>query len=387
MPINTFGDIPDDFPTKSYLPLGPNIWEMFKDYGWEWLQYFFREFGKTIGDLAKIRLTESIYTARDIVSGKIDQNISSKILTYCFFPPTMAIRADLQQGTMKLLFGDSSDTTFLFLNDFDRDVLFALNTHIEDGYPIDYWHIISGEDDDFFDRRHMKLGYKFRDIPKRSKNLDQAANRLIDVLKDARNERTPQWTNSAYYIIITWCSAGLNMVLENSNIETIGCMFDGIASKLFYGLKDFWFNFFPIPTFLGSMQRVNRKKFLKMFSGLTSESHLYLQPIESEAHPLINKIVPECFEFMKKRWDKGIILPWQSLERKIPNLKKVKKESDFMAQYPNDPDGRLKHERLGISFDDSLKGVYLNVNFETKNDEIDQQSIISMGHGRKTVFK
>jgi len=58
-----------------------------------------------------------------------------------------------------------------------------------------------------------------------------------------------------------------------------------------------------------------------------------------------------------------------------------------MAQYPNDPDGRLKHERLGISFDDSLKGVYLNVNFETKNDEINQQSIISMGHGRKTVFK
>ncbi|MHA1269026.1 MAG: hypothetical protein ACTSPY_04500 [Candidatus Helarchaeota archaeon] len=386
MTIHTFGDIPDEFPTKYHIPLGSNIWGMFKQYGWDWLQFFFKEFGQTIGDLAKIRLTESIYTARDVVSENIPPEVAIKTLTYCFFPPTMAIRSDLQQGTMKLLFGESSDTTFLFINDFDKDILFALNTHIEDGYPVDYWHIIADQDD-FFDRRHMKLGYKFRDIPKKSKNLDQAADRIINILKDARNERTPQWNSSSYYIIITWCSAGINMVMENSNIETIGCMFDGIASKVFYGLKDFWFNFFPNPPFVGSLARINRQKFIRMFGGLTSESNLYIQPIEEEAHPLINETVPECFDYMRKRWDKGVLLPWQTLERKIPNLKKIKSEDDFLNQYPNDPDGRLKGSEIGVSFEESLKGVYLDIDLDTKKENIKSQPVISIGHGRKTVFK
>jgi hypothetical protein len=387
MAVNNYGDIPDDFPTKKHLPLGSNIWGMFKLYGWEWLQHFFKEFGRTIGDLAKIRLTESIFTAREVVSGKIPEEEASKTLTYCFFPPTMAIRADLQQGTMKLLFGESSDTTFLFLDDFDKDILFALNTHIEDGYPVDYWHIISGEDDDFFDRRHMKLGYKFRNIPKKSKTLDQAAERLIDVLKDARNERTPKWNTSAYHIIITWCSAGLNMVMENSNFETIGCMFDGLASKMFYGLKNFWFNFVPVPTFIGSMARMDRQKFLKMFGGLTCESKLYLQPVEEEAHPLVKEIVPECFDFMRKRWLKGIILPWQTLGREIPKLKKLKSEEEFSHQYPDDPNGRLKGEEIGLNFDDSLKGNYLDVSWDKKREDITSNDVISSGHGRETVFK
>ncbi|MHA1232093.1 MAG: hypothetical protein ACTSPQ_15770 [Candidatus Helarchaeota archaeon] len=386
MPNFTYGDIPDGFKTKNYLPLGTNIWGMFKEYGWEFMQHFFKEFGRTIGDLAKIRLTESIFTARDVINGEIPGDKAGKILTYSFFPPTMAIRSDLQQGTMKLLFGDSTDTTFLFINDFDSDILFALNTHIEDGYPVDYWHIISGEEDDFFNRRHMKLGYKLRDIPSKSKNLDQAADRIIDVLKDARNERTPQWSNSSYHIILTWCSAGLNMVMENSNIETIGCMFDGIASKQFYGLKDYWFNFFPVPAFFSGFQVMTRQKFLRMFSGLTCESRLYLQPIEEEAHGMINEIVPECFDFMKKRWKKGIILPWQTLHRKIPKLKKVKAEEDFVNQYPDDPEGRLKGDSIGLSFEESLEGVYLNIDFETKKEMIDSNVIISKGHGRKTIF-
>ena len=391
MTISKFGDIPDDFITKYHLPLGNNIWTMFKDYGWEFLQRLFKEFGRTIGELARIRLTESIFTARDLTTGKVPADKADKILTYSFFPPTMAIRSDLQQGLMKLLFGDSCDTTFIFLDDFDRDILFALNTHIEDGYPIDYWHIISGEDDEFFDRRHMKLGWKFREIPKKSKNLDQAAERIIDVLKDARNERTPIWKNSSYHIIVTWCSAGLNMVLENSNIETLGSMHDGLASKTFYGLKDYYFNFFPPPPFVGSMGSMNRSKFLKMFGGLTTDSKLYFQPIERAAHQMVKDIVPECWEYIEKRWseEKGILLPWQTYNRNIPKkLRRLKSEDDFAHQYPEDPEGRLKPSDLGaISFLESCKGIYLDATWGTKRDSVSSDSIISSGHGRSTTFK
>ncbi|MDD1777192.1 MAG: hypothetical protein LUQ65_03415, partial [Candidatus Helarchaeota archaeon] len=172
MTQHTFGEIADDIPTKNHLPLGANIWQLFKDNGWEWLKYFFTQFGKTIYDLSKIRLNESIETAREVIGGKIAPAQADKTLTFAFFPVVLAIRSDLQQGTMKLLFGESADTTFLFLHDFqDGDAQFALNLHMEDGIPVDWWLI--GQDDEFFDRRHLKLGYRLRELPKRSKDLDQ----------------------------------------------------------------------------------------------------------------------------------------------------------------------------------------------------------------------
>lgn len=84
MPQHTFGEIADEIPTKYHLPLGVNIWQLFKDNGWEWLKYFFTEFGKTIYDLGKIRLNESIFTARDVIEGKISPWQADKTLTRLF---------------------------------------------------------------------------------------------------------------------------------------------------------------------------------------------------------------------------------------------------------------------------------------------------------------
>ena len=104
MTQHTFGEISDDIPTKYHLPLGTNIWEMFKEHGWEFLKYFFTEFGNMIYDLSTIRLNESIYTARDVFGGKIPASQADKTLTFAFFPVVLAIRSDLQQGVMKLLY-------------------------------------------------------------------------------------------------------------------------------------------------------------------------------------------------------------------------------------------------------------------------------------------
>ena len=40
------------------------------------------------------------------------------------------------------------------------------------------------EADDILDRRHMKYGYKLREIPRRVKNMKKAAAMLEDILKD-----------------------------------------------------------------------------------------------------------------------------------------------------------------------------------------------------------
>jgi len=397
MTQHTFGEIADEIPTKYHLPLGANIWQLFKDNGWEWLKYFFTQFGKTIYDLAKIRLNESIETAREVIDGKIPPAQADKTLTFAFFPVVLAIRSDLQQGTMKLLFGESADTTFLFLHDFqDGDAQFALNLHMEDGIPVDWWLI--GQDDEFFDRRHLKLGYRLREMPKRSKDLDQAATRIIDTLRDARNERTPQWNDSAYSLVVTWCSAGLNMVLEASSFEVLGSMFDGIASKIGYGMKDHWFNWWPTPPLAGSFAYgglSGKPKFLDLMSGLFTEQRLYLHPTEQEAHPLINKLVPECFSFMRNKWEqKGMLMPYQTYGRIPPDMKNknIFKKADaepglLESKYPDDPAGRLKLDDLGLSFEEVLEGVYLDITKDSRKADVSPKKIISRKHGRYTEFR
>ncbi len=396
MAQHTFGEISDEIPTKYHLPLGVNIWELFKDHGWEWLKYFFTEFGKTIYDLSTIRLNESIYTARDVFEGKIPEWQADKTLTFAFFPVVLAIRSDLQQGAMKLLFGESSDTTFLFIHDFeDGECMFALNLHLEDGIPVDWWVI--NRDDEFFERRHMKLGYKLKELPKRSKNLDQAADRIIDTLYDARNERTPQWNSSSYSIVVTWCSAGLNMVLEASSYEVLSFMFDGIASKTAYKLKDYWFNWWPAPPMIGSFGYGGSsagKKFIEIMSGLFTEHRLYLHPIEKEAHPLINELVPECFSFMQNKWEqKGMVLPYQSYGRRPPQTrdKKIYKNADRTPElletcYPDDPKARFKLEDLGLTFEEVLEGAYLDLTLDSRKEDVTPEVIISKKHGRNTEF-
>ncbi len=397
MTIHTFGEISDDIPTKYHLPLGTNIWQLFKDMGWEWLKYFFTEFGKTIHQLSTIRLNESIYTARDVVNGKIPDNRSDKTLTYAFFPVVLAIRSDLQQGIMKLLFGESADTTFLFLHDFnDGQAMFALNTHLEDGIPVDWWVI--DEDDDFFNRRHMKHGTKLKDIPKKSKNLDQAADRIIETLCDARNERTPEFAHSSYNIVCTWCSAGLNMVLEASSYEVLGFMFDGMSSKHSYKLNDYWFNWWPAPPMVGSFSYAGagfRKKFIEMMGGLFTEHRMYLHPIEEEARPLVNELVPECISFMNDKWMNkgGMVMPYQSYERILPQTKekKVYKQADtnptlLDTKFPDDPAGRFTLEDIGMNFEQVLDGAYLDITLDSRKSDISPKSVISRKHGRYTEF-
>jgi hypothetical protein len=396
MTQHTFGEISDDIITKYHLPLGTNIWEMFKEYGWEYLKYLFDKFGETIYDLSTVRLNESVYTARDVITGKIPDWQVDKILTYAFFPPVLAIRSDLQQGAMKLLFGESSDTTFLCIHDFkDGEAMFALNLHLEDGIPVDWW-IINAEDE-FFDRRHMKLGYKLKNIPKRSKNLDQAADRIIATLCDARNEMTPQWNDSAYSLVVTWSSAVLNMILETSSYEVMGFMFDGILSKLSYKLKDYWFNWWPAPPMVGNLGYGGtrfKKKFLEIFGGLFTEQRLYLNPIEKDSHPMITRNTPECFTFMRNKWEqRGMVMPYQSYDRVAPDThdKKVYKNADknpdlLETKFPDDPEGRFKLEDIGLTFEEVLEGAYLDLTLDSRKDEVSPEIIISRKHGRHTEF-
>lgn len=396
MTQHTFGEISDDIPTKYHFPLGTNIWDMFKNYGWEFLKHLFSQFTEHIYELVKNRLDESIHTARDVLSGKITEQQADKVLTYTFFPPVLPIRSDLQRGTTKLMFGESADVTFLLLHDFKNGKCgFALNLHMEDGIPVDWWVIT--EDDEMFDRRHMKLGIKFKDIPSKSKNLDQAGARMIDTLKDVRNERAPQWNNSRYTLCLTWCSGTMNQILEASSFELLGDIIDGMAAKYVFKLKDYWFSLYPAPPLTGNFRFATadyKKRALGMMSGLYTEHRLFLTPLERANRVIIKEYTPEYLDFLKWKYEtKGIVMPYQSFNKALPNLrsKKIYRKAEdhpelLDSSYPDEPNGRIKLDDLNFTFEEVLDGAYLDVTRDSRREDVSPDVIISKNYGRDTEF-
>jgi len=298
----------------------------------------------------------------------------------------LTIRADLIQGTQKLLAGDSADVTFISLDDVTGEIFCLLNGHLEDGIPVDWWLV--RPEDELLDRRHLKLGYKLREIPQRFNNITKASEKLIDVFRDIRNERTPQWSTSIYYSAAVWVSFALNVIFEPSNFESIASTFDGWAAKQQFKLPDYLFMFHPWPSMLNLFFLQGRKAFANKISWLTTEGHLFLQPFEESTLEVVMDMHADIFELYKKGiCEEGIPFPIQTLESTFPN-----------AQNKNDPDNRFKVkypegnfiqiEELGLSFEEVLKGAYLDITTETPvTEKIDASKVLSTGIGRETQFR
>ena len=385
--VNTYGDIPDNLPSKCYYPLSRNIWIIHKELGWEYLEPALKDMIDHFHDIVKLRLDEAIKTAQSAIKGELSD--LEKVFSYFFFPPVLEIRTDLQQGTSKLLFGDSIDVTYITLRDQTGEFGFLLNCHGEDGIPVD-WFVVSG-DDELMDRRHMKLGFQLKETYSRSKNLTQTASRVIDILKDIRNERTPQWAHSSYFTIIVWGLGVANAGLEVSNYENTAFLHDGVNYKN-WGFSDHLFTFHPWPAFMKMLFDMDRTNFTKRFAGLTSEHKLCchtaqfpgMAEYEGEYH--FFEYYPEAFEltFLRK-WSKtGIPFPIQSLNLKMPNIKGQILDSTTNFDFKEPLGQRIFAEDLELTTEEAIKGVYLDYNHETKPKKPNPSDIISLGSGIKT---
>jgi hypothetical protein len=301
--------------------------------------------------------------------------------------PSLTIRADLIQGTQKLLAGDSADVTFISLDDVTGEIFCLLNGHLEDGIPVDWWLV--RPEDELLDRRHLKLGYKLREIPRRFNNIVKASEKLIDVFRDIRNERTPQWTSSIYYAATVWVSFALNVIFEPSNFESIASTFDGWAAKELFKLPDYLFNFYPWPSMLSMFFYQGRKAFANKLSWLTTEGHLFLQPFEESTLKVVKDLHADIFKLYKDGiCERGIPFPIQTLGSTFPNAKNVK-DPDNRFQTIYFPEGKfIQIEDLGLSFEQVLKGAYLNITTETPiTEKIDNSKVISLGIGRLSQFR
>lgn len=382
----SYNDIPDTVRTKQFFPLGRHLWRIYKRLGWNYLE---ANMGDAINgityDLIRPRLNEAILTAKSTIAGKIER--PDIVIADTLFPPGGSIRADLSQGVMKLYYGVSTDCTYIAIRDDTQEVCFMLNGHLEDGIPVDWFFI--GPDDELLDRRHIKLGYKLREIPKKTKNITEIAFRLIDIMKDVRNERTPQWADSSYQASASWGTGAWNLGFEFSSYEGIAGIYDGIAAKM-YGLKDHWFCYVPWPPLVQTAIYSGREKFILFSVGLMAENRLYFQHIDSDFVDHTTTNFPEI-------WDEGIVQQWktmgvpfpmQTLDCQLPNFKKSKtiREELFDFNYP--PSEWITLDRLQMNIEDIIKGYFFDIDHETNSEDINDlpSLIISRGIGRHTEF-
>ncbi|HUX98903.1 MAG TPA: hypothetical protein VMV49_05075 [Candidatus Deferrimicrobium sp.] len=380
--VHTYGEMPDDLYLKPFLPLLSFLWRVYKKLGWQGVDNYEAMGDKAIFDFFETRLNESIYTVKDVLDGKITQ--PDKVLSYIIMIPSIVIRSDLVIGTQRLFGGDSMDVTFAVVHDYNAELLILLNCHIEDGIPVD-WYMVRQEDE-LLDRRHMKYGYKLREIPQRLKSLPKSANMLMEVLKDVRNERTPQWAKSDYYVGTVISSWAINLMCIPSNYESIGETFDGRASKDSYGLPDYTFSLHPFPSAFNMFFYKGRSEFCKIVASLTTQMEFYVQPFEPHNLEIIRTRVPELFAIYKDQIEnEGIPFPIQTINSNYPNMKSKDPNIRFDKHYP--PGDFLKPSDLDLTLEDFLSGVYLDVNHETPAQKIDASKIKSTGIGRSTVFK
>lgn len=379
----TYGDIPNEMKTKQYVPLARHLWNINLHLGHDIILDMIKACPAYIYPELKERLDATIQTAKAIIEGKSQDPL--KTITYTLFPPVISIRGDLGQGAMKLLYGESIDSTFVTLNDVENgEIFFILNGHSEDGIPVDWW--VAGPEDELLDRRHIKLGYKIRDLPKKTRNLTQAGEKLIDVLKDVRNERAPQFATSTYLVGMVWGTGMANILAERSNWEAIANIWDGVNPKK-YGLPDYWFAFYPWPTLLRTLTTMPRRDFALRMSGLSTGSQFAIGAIEETGENWLKTNFPEIWRVsFVEQMERGIPMPRHTVDCQLPDTKKKEtyEKSLFDWKYPDND--FLKMEELGLNLEQIVRGVFLDIDHEFEGRP-DPSKIISMGTGLNTTIK
>ncbi|MHA1269924.1 MAG: hypothetical protein ACTSPY_09090 [Candidatus Helarchaeota archaeon] len=385
MPQYTYGDIPDEFTTKKYIVISKHLWKLHKNLGYTIFLDMVEQCPDYIYPELKERLDQTINTAKLTFEGKIKH--PEKTVSYFLFPPVISVRADLNQGLMKLLYGDSIDTSFVVINDSNQEIFMVLNAHSEDGIPVDWW--VVEPEDPLLDRRHMRLGYKIRDIPKKMKKINKISEAVVNIFKDIRNERAPQFSSSTYQVGTLWGTAMADILCERSSYESVGTIWDGLMANKHYGLPDYWFMFWPLPSMLSMFLMMGRREWMLKFNGLITQHQLYVQGLEDIALEWLQNHYPEVWDliFKEQLIKDGIPMPYLSIEAKPPNPKKNKNvypNELFDWYYPSKNDF-FTIDDINMSMDEAVKGILLDVTHETER-KATHDDIISTGLGVKTKF-
>ncbi len=386
MAQHTWGEIPDTFPTKRMLPLGEHIWYIYEKFGWEYLE---KQLDKTqgiipgLGDATNEKYQTAVDIAQDVLKGKIRS--PEKVMSTWFFPPLVYIRSDLQTGSTKLIYGHSTSITFVLANDISQEIELLINAHCENGIPVDFWYISEADNSDIFERRHIKYGMKLKDVAKKSKDSVSGALRIIDILRDIRNERNPEFAQSLYSLCMVWATAGLNVSVEPSNFSQMGCVYDGIQAKRDYGMADYWFNYVPLLPLLNMMALSGRQSWVGKLAGLLTNNQLFITAFEPKHKEVYKERAPELWDyFLTTLKEKGVPTPRMSIECKPPDLKDKKTYGNGTFDWGYPKKSKIMPSEWGLTDDEIVGGIYTDITHVTpEKDHYGKEHVVSLGVGKE----
>jgi len=379
-----YDSIPDYLYSKPYLPFISFIWRLLKKNGWESFWQNYDDFVQATLDELVMRMEEAIAVSKKLQSGALQD--PHKVVSYWILPPVLVVRADMQQGAIRLIYGNSADISFMAAHDLDKEIQFVINFHFEQGLATNYWYIAPGND--LLEKRHMKLGTKLKDIPKEIPDFHEAGNKIRDILMDIRNEQDPAHSRSAYNVCIFLLSAGTNNGALLSNYEEYAWMWEGInfhnwgpsipkKYEFLSPLKkaDTAQFYEPWPPIFYQLTKLPEPFWIKRIAGLLTNSQLYFQYIMNLKG--FNKSAP-VKETLLEMWNEGAPSPEMILNHE---------KAPFGYQYPKIKGPRIHYWDLGLKEEDVLKGFLTNITFDKKYEKIDESNLVSVGHGLETEFK
>ncbi len=249
-----------------------------------------------------------------------------------------------------------------------------------------YWYIKPG--DELLEQRHMKLGTKLKDIPKEIPDFHEAGNKILDILKDIRNEQDPEHAHSAYNTCIFLLSAGANNGAILSNYGEYAWMWEGINSHKWGPKMAKKYDFLsplkkadsahfyePWPPIFYQLTRLPRPIFVKRIAGLLTDSQMYFQYIMNRKG--YDKVAPVS-ETILEMWEEGAPSPQMILNHEM---------APFGYKYPKGDGPRIHYWDLGLKEEDVFKGFLTNIKFDNQYEKFDESNLVSIGHGLETEFK
>ena len=395
-PGDVLREIPDSYYGKQFIPLCDNLFtalrlaDTWEDYVGERSD---REaFEKSMVSGIQTRMNESFEISKVVEEGKISKERQKQTICFWGYPPLLPVRMDMQNLSTKMIYGPSVDISFVGISDDDREIFFIFNLHVEESVPQPeegLWFLLKSENPEIFNRRHMKLGIRLADLGKKIKDNIEVARRVREILIDIRNERTPQWSHSAYYVAFYFMVGVANSSLEFSSYNSLGIIWDGCNADERYGMESCIYNYEPLPPILNMMFKLERPLWLDRLTTALTGGLLYLNHFERETLESMKKrsygIYDTYIRYFSWRLNQGIVLPSQSVQAVPPKYNKETGQWERMGfEYPKGP--RIHHEDLELGFADMMNGVLLDINHKSKVEKVTRDDVISIGHGLQTQY-
>jgi len=129
--------------------------------------------------------------------------------------------------------------------------------------------------------------------------------------------------------------------------------------------------------------------YLKRMVGLSTELKLAINGLSEYERGLFKEAFPEEYEIlMPGQWEEGVPYPVHTLECTTPRImNKSLSEKDLYFQYKDGFDKFIHLEDLGISFEEAMNCVYIDIDHLTRPGSVNlKEKIISTGIGHETKF-